>query len=422
MDFINVRELIQRYVERALIIFDKNRTESATKKETNMDFIDVKKLIQKYDVKEHAKLADRYFQGFEPTSPQLYKPFMGTDAIQLIPKLGVVLSNLDFFPEMRVLDFGGGTGWLAQSLAMMGCEVICSDVSAKALALGQQHTQAKYPEIYDRISYQQFDGFNIEFEDEFFDRIVCFDSFHHIPNQEQVLREFARVLKRDGIAVFCEPGPQHSLTPASQMEMKNFNVIENDIHIEEIWDIAKKVGFKDIKLSVFTLKPTLCSLSEFQSLRSHQTASDLLHHMYKTSFKPIWSDTRLFVLYKEPKIHDSRWTDGLSAKITASIFDEGSSYLISGRVVNTGWAQWRSSGSETGAVNVGISLMMLNGTYNQDFKRISFLDRPAPQGYEGTFSTRLPKDRVEDAEIYLDLVAEQVTWFDPICNTKLRLK
>ena len=389
---------------------------------TNKDLIDVRELIRRYDIKEHAKLADQYFEEFDSTSPQLYKPFMGSDAVQLIPKLGVILSNLEFFPGMRVLDFGGGTGWLSQSLAMMGCEAVCADVSVKALDLGQQHTQSKYPEISDRVTYLPFDGYNIDLEDGCLDRVVCFDSFHHIPNQAQVLGEFSRVLKPDGIAVFCEPGPQHSLTPASQMEMRNFNVIENDIHIEEIWDIAQKVGFQDIKLSVFMLKPMLCSLSEFEALQSHGKSKNLLRQAYDTSFRPIWSDARLFILYKQPKIQDSRWTEGLGASITASIFDEGNHYLITGKAINTGKAQWRPSGPEPGAVNVGISLLRSSGAFEQDYKRIYFLDQPAPSGSENVFSIRLLKEEVDNAELYVDLVAEQVTWFDLIGHTKIRLR
>ena len=39
----------------------------------------------------------------------------------------------------------------------------------------------------------------------------------------------ARVLRDDGIAVFVEPGPDHSKGPNSQEEMRRYQVIENDI-------------------------------------------------------------------------------------------------------------------------------------------------------------------------------------------------
>ena len=47
------------------------------------------------------------------------------------------------------------------------------------------------------------------------------------------------VLKPGGMVGLSEPGPHHSKTAQSQMEMRQFKVLENDIIIE---DIEHKVG------------------------------------------------------------------------------------------------------------------------------------------------------------------------------------
>lgn len=43
------------------------------------------------------------------------------------------------------------------------------------------------------------------FEDESFDCIVCLGVLHHVPNVSYILREFSRVLRKDGVALIREP-------------------------------------------------------------------------------------------------------------------------------------------------------------------------------------------------------------------------
>jgi len=53
----------------------------------------------------------------------------------------------------------------------------------------------------------------IDLPDASVDRVVCFDSFHHIPNSGKSSRNSAGVLKPGGIAGFSEPGRHHSTPP-----------------------------------------------------------------------------------------------------------------------------------------------------------------------------------------------------------------
>ena len=70
-----------------------------------------------------------------------------------------------------------------------------------------------------------------------------------IANQEDVLSEFARVMKEGGIAGFSEPGRNHSRSPQAQFEMSNFNVLENDIDVNKLFITAKRVGFSNFELT-----------------------------------------------------------------------------------------------------------------------------------------------------------------------------
>ena len=214
-------------------------------------------------------------------------------------------------------------GMGVQSLALMGCRPIAVDVSQHALDLGKTYTTNKYPEIAGEITYLHYDGLTIGLPDNSVDRVVCMDSFHHVPNQERVLAEFHRILTPDGRAIFCEPGPLHSRTTDSQNAMRDFGVIENDILIEDIWRMAQALGFKDIKLSAFGLRALQLSLAELDTLKSFEEAAGVLQRTLNEIYGPLHQGNRLFTLIKGETRRDSRWKDGLAGQITARMEDAG---------------------------------------------------------------------------------------------------
>ncbi|MCP5104195.1 MAG: class I SAM-dependent methyltransferase, partial [bacterium] len=190
--------------------------------------------------------AEDYFKNIADPIPLLAKPFHNIfDGPQLLCKLGMLLSGLRLGKSMTVLDFGAGSCWLSRYLNELSCATISLDPSPSALKLGEKlfhdfpvmNTPIKKPR------FLLFDGKKIELEDNAIDRIICFDAFHHVPNPDQVLAEFYRVLKPGGIVGFSEVGPSHSIAASSQMEMRNHNVLENDIVLEHFKEVARDTGF-----------------------------------------------------------------------------------------------------------------------------------------------------------------------------------
>ena len=376
------------------------------------DFIDVRKLIARYDLAEHATRADDYFKSFTLDSLEFRKPFMSFDAAHLVGNLGVVLNNLDFFPGMRVLDFGCGPGWLARSLALMGCRPVALDVSKRALALGEQATRARYPEIVDAITYLAYDGHTIGLPDACMDRIICMDCFHHVPNQDRVLEEFYRILVPGGRVVFCEPGPHHSKTEESQYAMRHFDVIENDVLIDEIWSFAQARGFTDLKLSVWPGRTQQISLADLSALKTYDTAEPVLRRAYDEIYAPLVEGNRLFTLFKGEGRSDSRRREGLAGEFTAQVEDGGDSYAIRGTARNTGSSHWRASGMEVGSVNLGLLLRQADGTVLLDFVRVPLSGQGVAPGESASFTVVVDKARIGSAQLHASLIAEQVAWFD----------
>ena len=230
------------------------------------------------------------------------------------------------------------------------------------------------------------------------------------------------MLKADGIAVFCEPGPNHSLHPMSQAEMRMFDVIENDIVIEKIWETAHEIGFTDLKISLFSIKPVLCSIQEFSTLAEFDSSHNLLERMYRENFKPVFDGLRLFVLVKDAPEKTSKLKDGLRCDISFDIEESDTSYAIRGHVTNVGDATWLPSGLDPGCVNIGLIRRAADGTWDQNFRRVMLLSDKAPPGAVCAFEFSLLKAEVPpESEFYIDLVAEFIAWFEMVGGKRERI-
>jgi len=201
--------------------------------------------------------ADEYFERVPQENLGATKPFSSPEiALDLLPKLQAMLYSAKLYKGARVLDFGAGAGWLSRALATMGLHPTALDVSTTVLRTAKEIAEQRLErKAADRIKYLRHDGLKFAAPNGAFDRVLSFDAFHHVPDQGRILREIHRVLAEDGIASFVEPGPEHSKTQTSQEEMRNHDVIENDIVIEKIWEEAKQAGFSECNLWFYTLAP-----------------------------------------------------------------------------------------------------------------------------------------------------------------------
>jgi SAM-dependent methyltransferase len=263
-------------------------------------FIRPDDLIQRHSVAEHLRLADAYFKGREDHLYLYQKPFVDPqDCGPMLSNLGQLFAGAKLQPGMRVLDFAAGSCWLSRILVQMGCLVTSCDASTIALEIGKELFR-KYPPVaehYCAPDFCVFDGETLPFADASFDRIVVNDAFHHVPNMATVLAEFARVLKPDGMVAMSEPGRHHSRTEESQFEMKTFQVIENDVVLEDLWDMARGLGFADIRISPTLRTPDMGMADYLQCIQgavppavlqgvAHGTLSHSIFFLYKQVWQP----------------------------------------------------------------------------------------------------------------------------------------
>src|SRR4030095_13580622 len=72
------------------------------------------------------------------------------------------------------------------------------------------------------------------------------------------VREIARVLNSNGMALFSEPGAGHAESPVSTVAMRDFGVLEQDILIPRFVAACYDAGFRDVRI-----KPIAYAIPEF---------------------------------------------------------------------------------------------------------------------------------------------------------------
>jgi SAM-dependent methyltransferase len=375
--------------------------------------IDVKALIARYSGAEHAARANAYFGGMTDDAKVLRKPFFGLRETQAnLHGIAEVLNLLRLFLGARVLDFGAGTGWFSRMLALLECKPIAVDVSAIALDLGRRACERDPLLTGLPIEWRSYDGVTLPLGDESVDRIVCYDSFHHVADQAAVLREFHRVLVPGGRAAFHEPGPQHSKSPVSQYEMRQHQVIENDIVIEDIWALAEPMGFTALELALNAPRSPVVDLAAFNRIigggATLKDMASLLQGLTEAA-----ASLRIFAMTKGAPIEDSRAGTGLAGEVAVQLTQTAGDTLHGrARVTNTGIAVWRPSIDEVGGVWLGVREP--DSKVRVDVGRIWLSGAPVMPGQAVEVDFAIPAPESRPVRVSFDLVAEFVVWFEEL--------
>jgi SAM-dependent methyltransferase len=376
--------------------------------------IDVKDVIASTPPEALIESAEEYFASLPSWDYYLAKPFSSADAAPgLLYDLAQVLRCLEPAPGLRVLDFGSGTGWVSRCLTQLGCRTVLLDVSATALRIAQE-LYARHPVVGEHAApdFLTFDGRRIPLPDASVDRILCFHSFHHVPDPALMLQEFSRVLTNDGRAVFAEPGPRHSRHASSQFEMRTHRVVENDIDIHQLWRDAQACGFTDIRMVIGHEPLFQVSLEEFEELlAAGKPASKWLD-----STRDYLRASRTFVLFRGTQADaDSSSSTGLSCRLTVAgppaIAGARQQVGLDVTVENTGTATWLPADVPHGGVMVGAHLYDSDGRLLQFDFGVEGVAGRVPPGGRVTVRLTLPPLGAGRYVVEIDCVARQVGWF-----------
>ncbi|MFT3879365.1 MAG: methyltransferase domain-containing protein [Gemmatales bacterium] len=144
-----------------------------------------------------AQAAERR-QGWEHDPARLR--FAPEEYLDHEPWVRPAIARLGPISGKRVLDFGCGHGMAATCLAQMGAQVVAFDLSAGYVHEAVARAKANDVNILGLLA----DGARLPFADASMDAIWGVAILHHL-NIAQAAQEIRRILRPDGVAVFCEP-------------------------------------------------------------------------------------------------------------------------------------------------------------------------------------------------------------------------
>jgi ubiquinone/menaquinone biosynthesis C-methylase UbiE len=369
--------------------------------------IDAEALVERYTVEELSESADRYFARLVNWDYHLAKPLTTPDESPiLLAHFSACLGALRAEPGMTVLDFGSGSCWTTRWLTQIGYAAIACDVSAHALAIGEELFR-RLPVIGDRPAPQfvHFDGRRLPLPDESVHRVLCIDAFHHVPNRPTVLAELHRVLRPGGRAVLAEGGPVHSRLPQSQDEMRDHVVVERDIHVDVLEAEARAAGFADVLVAIYASIPNLVPAARYHAELADGTivadASRRFHHNH----------TLLVLERSGVEEATSASPHGLAGRIEITGCDGRRLHV---RLTNTGTSRWLGTAHTIGRVALGLQAVDATGRLvDAELLRVQLATDPAATVAPGAsvdVVVDLP-DPPPDTQLRLDLVSEMVAWF-----------
>jgi ubiquinone/menaquinone biosynthesis C-methylase UbiE len=103
--------------------------------------------------------------------------------------------------DSRILDIACGNGFGSYLLSnKTSGEVTGADISPETI----EKCRHSFPK-QENLKFRVMDGTKLPFENDYFDLLVSFETIEHTTQFREMLAEFARVLKKDGLAVISTP-------------------------------------------------------------------------------------------------------------------------------------------------------------------------------------------------------------------------
>jgi ubiquinone/menaquinone biosynthesis C-methylase UbiE/glycosyltransferase involved in cell wall biosynthesis len=335
--------------------------------------------------------------------------------------LTVVAKSLDLRPGAEVLDFAAGSCYVSELLNRLGYLTVAYDLDAEILAIGRERFTLDPRCDPDRSRFVAGEGSCLPFPDESFDGIICMNALHHVPDYRATLAEMWRILRSGGRAVFSEPGAEHSKHPESISMMREFGVLERNVILSEISQLAKAVGFRRMILKPY-VSPEHVELDyeEFTSFKegtrvstpylTSQEIADFIERYHPLFYLEKGGKRALTSANAAPELLRAR----IVIRKCATRARKGESVKVVALCENTGDSLWLSKPRPFGGyVTFGVKLLTSAGRLLDDTRGRQSLSEDVPPGGHIEVVSEVSLEGCEAGRYRLlfDMVNEQVHWF-----------
>ncbi|MBU6142090.1 methyltransferase domain-containing protein [Patescibacteria group bacterium] len=119
----------------------------------------------------------------------------------MMGRRAIVVDNLKKYlnknpNDIKILDFGCGSGLFVEELAGIGYDPYGIDISSEAIAFGRSRGIKNIKTI---------SSHKVEFDNNTFDAILALDVLEHLENEDWAIKEIERVLKPGGFFIIMVP-------------------------------------------------------------------------------------------------------------------------------------------------------------------------------------------------------------------------
>lgn len=146
----------------------------------------------------------------------------------------------EFCQNKKVLNVASGCGYGSEVLLKTVAEVFNVDIDEELIAYGNK----KYANY--KNHFVKMDAQNMQLPDKFFDSIVSFETFEHLPDHRKFIMECSRVLKNDGSIILSMPNKIISSPglekPANKFHFKEWEYNELIEELSDAFDIHGVFG------------------------------------------------------------------------------------------------------------------------------------------------------------------------------------
>lgn len=357
----------------------------------------------------------------------------------LLHDFAVAVSVLHPSPADVIVDLGSGGCWCSDLLTRLNRHAIAVDISLDMLRAGASRQGiARIPAVAGDLEL-------LPFRARSFHKAVCLNALHHIPDVPKAIREIARVLTDDGIAVFSEPGHGHATADVAVSAVRDYGVLEQEIPFGPFARHLRDSGFQDVRLKALAYAVPSIELSPEQWERWSRVASrrrpasaltkmwratlELLGlakngAMFDQSFERLMVRTLFGAMRDHPVVVASRrplpredlkdWSVRITTCELSEQTTRGAPIRGTVGLENIGRWSWRPT-SRSGVGHVALGIQLLDAerhAISRDFRRIPLpADIYPGQSLQLDLEFPAPLDPGR-YHVKVDLVAEGLVWFE----------